>query len=571
MKLETKLGMSSGALILAMLLSAFVATWRIRQVNHLTTILTQHRIPTVDRALALRFSLMHSVRDLESYMLFGIDPETSIKLRAQRLASFESAERAAAELLTLSSGLNLGEQAIQVQQIQSQINQLRTDEKEVERLNQLRTPEGTSQAYDLLNSRILPLDATLFTSLDAFVGAQKAQSRLEINQLNEANRDVILSGWSATVLGAILGGIFATVIGKRVTRGVDMVAERANAIASGDLTGAPLAIDSSDQIGSLADAMQQMQESLARIIGTVAETAGTLTASAVTMRSASDQVHRRVDEQTQQTQQTATAMQEMSASIAEVSRHTQSAVESARSAAQTAREGGAIVKQMLGCMSSISAGFSETRTTVGLLGEDSRRISQIVTVISDIARKTNLLALNAAIEAARAGEQGRGFAVVAGEVRHLAESTAQATSEISAMIQAVQSRTLTAIDSMNGGSATVELGVSTTHRAGDALEGIIGMAERVERMITQIAIAAGQQSAAADQSSYALDSIHTLSNENLAELATTAAGIDSLHRTARKLERKVERFRLAAHTDIPPDSDRHAAPRRPLRTSLTTA
>jgi len=295
----------------------------------------------------------------------------------------------------------------------------------------------------------------------------------------------------------------------------------------------------------LADAMNRMQAALGGIIGTVVDTAGSLTGSAVSMRTASDQIHKRIDQQTQQTQQAATAMQEMSASIAEVSRHTQSAAETARSAAQTAREGGLIVKQMLGTMHSIATAVSETSSTVGLLGEDSKRISQIVTVIDEIARKTNLLALNAAIEAARAGDQGRGFAVVAGEVRRLAESTAQATGEIGTMIQEIQDRTRSAIAGMASGTGTVQEGVVTTTQAGEALERIIGMAERVDRMIAQIAIAASQQTAAADQSSASLDSIHTLSHENLSEMATTAAGIESLRGTAVTLERQVDRFQVA--------------------------
>jgi methyl-accepting chemotaxis protein len=267
------------------------------------------------------------------------------------------------------------------------------------------------------------------------------------------------------------------------------------------------------------------------------------------MRTAGDQIHRRMDQQSQQTQQAATAMQEMSASIAEVSRHTQSAAETARSAAETARDGGTIVKQVLGSMHSIATAVSDTSATVGLLGDDSRRISQIVTVIDEIARKTNLLALNAAIEAARAGDQGRGFAVVAGEVRRLAESTAQATGEIATMIQGIQDRTKTAIASMESGTGTVEQGVITTTQAGEALEKIIGMAERVDRMITQIAIAASQQAVAADQSSASLDAIHSLSHENLTEMATTAAGIESLRTTAVTLEQQVDRFSLKSAPD----------------------
>jgi methyl-accepting chemotaxis protein len=256
-------------------------------------------------------------------------------------------------------------------------------------------------------------------------------------------------------------------------------------------------------------------------------------------------------------------MQQMSASIAEVSRHTQSAAEAARSAAQTAHEGDAIVKQMLGSMHSIATAVNDTSTAVGLLGEDSHRISQIVTVIDEIARKTNLLALNAAIEAARAGEQGRGFAVVAGEVRRLAESTAQATGEISAMIQGIQNRTRSAIVSMASGNLTVEQGVVTTNQAGEALGRIIGMAERVDRMIAQIAIAASQQAAAANQSSSSLDSIHTLSHENLTEMATTTAGIEGLRATANALENQVDRFLL----DLP-HADFEARRASPVRRAL---
>jgi methyl-accepting chemotaxis protein len=333
-------------------------------------------------------------------------------------------------------------------------------------------------------------------------------------------------------------------LARRVARGIVLVADRAHAIASGDLTGAALDVTSSDQIGSLTSAMQQMQGSLGNIIRTVKHTAGSLTISAVSMSEATEHIHRHVDQQTQQTQQAATAMQEMSASIAEVSRHTQSAAETARSAAQTAHEGGEIVARMLRSMHSIATAVSEASSTIGLLGEDSRRISQIVTVIDEIATKTNLLALNAAIEAARAGEHGRGFAVVAGEVRHLAERTASATSEISNMINGVQERTRIAVASMASGTATVQQGVVTTNQAGEALERIIGIAERVDRMIAQIAIAASQQAASADQFSASLDAIHTLSNDNLAEMVTTTSSIESLRVTANALESQVERFSL---------------------------
>lgn len=551
MKIETKLGLSTGVLIAAMLISALVAQLRIQEANRLSAVLNVERLPIISLTRDIRLAPMMSVRALESYMLFGLDPASSTSFRKERRERLAAGERAYSRLLTFGARLSPEDLAV-IKEFQAGVDQLRALEDEAERQNELRTPQGTSQAYDLIQNRILPLDASLFDSLKAFVKTQELTRDREMDLLSRANRSVLLTLWIASSLGALLGGIVSFVLARRITRAIKRVAERANAIAGGDLTGAPLNLGSADQVGMLAKSMQQMQEGLASIIGAVVATSGEMTASAVSMRSASDQVHHRVDEQTQQTQQTAAALQEMSASITEVSRHTQSAVESARSAAQTAREGGAIVREVLGSMASIASAVSETSSTVTLLGEDSRRISQIVTVIDDIARRTNLLALNAAIEAARAGDQGRGFAVVAGEVRHLAESTAKATGEIAAMIQGVQNRTGTAIASMSAGNATVEQGVATTNLAGEALERIIGMAERVERMITQIAIAASQQAAAADQSSVALDSIHYLSNENLAELATTITGIEDLRRTAAALQSHVERFRITPPTPATP-------------------
>jgi methyl-accepting chemotaxis protein len=566
MKLETKLGISTGVLILAMLVSASVAHMRIQEANQLSATLTDERLPLIRLTHDARLAPQMGVRSLESSMLFGDDPAAATAFHKERHENLAAGDQAAVKLHDLIRQYKLDAETAPLRQFESMNANLNALEDDAERLNQLHTPEGRRQAVILLHDQILPRDAALFDSLRPFVLSEEARRDAEGLRLQQANGDVLITLWTASILGAIVGGCLSFLLVRRITRGIGLVADRANAIASGDLTGTTLDIGSSDQIGSLAHAMQQMQSSLGSIIRTVAQTARSLTASAVSMSAATDHIHRRVDEQTQQTQQAATAMQEMSASIAEVSRHTQSAAETARSAAQTAHEGGAIVQQMLSAMQSIATAVSDTSSTIGLLGEDSRRISQIVTVIDEIATKTNLLALNAAIEAARAGDHGRGFAVVAGEVRHLAERTAQATGEISSMIQGIQERTRTAIASMASGTETVQQGVVTTHSTGEALERIIGIVERVDRMITQIAIAASQQAASADQSSLSLDFIHTLSEENLSEMATTTAGIESLRAMTSALESQVERFRLDLPSKASQPGARRSVPVPPTRT-----
>ncbi len=543
MKLQTKLGWTMGSLVSAMVISALIATNQIQHSNQRSERLLENAIPKAVQLRDARNHIAQSGLDLESSVLFHESQEAD-KYRADRAHEMTLAEDDLASLEATLSGDGWLAERDSLRRARESVLQCKLIQEQVERLSGSGGEPERAQAVALLERSEIAAEkeagGRVVQSFDDLV----ARVHTDWIVVQHANRTSELILWIPTVISSLLGLAGGVLLGRRLALTMHRLNKRANAIASGDLSGKDLRADTSDQLGELAAAMNRMQGSLREIIGTVADTAGTLTGSAVSMRSASDEIHHRIDEQTQQTQQAATAMQEMSASIAEVSRHTQSAAETARSAAETARAGGTIVKEMLGSMHSIATAVTETSATVGLLGEDSKRISQIVTVIDEIARKTNLLALNAAIEAARAGDQGRGFAVVAGEVRRLAESTAQATGEIGAMIGEIQERTRTAIASMEAGTGTVERGVVTTNQAGEALERIIGMAERVDRMITQIAIAANQQATAADQSSSSLDAIHSLSHANLSEMATTAAGIESLRGTAVTLERQVDRFQV---------------------------
>ena len=544
MQLEMKLNVSTGILVFAMLASAGIAQWRLAKVLRLSEKTSANQKAFGDELQSLRKDLSETTIALESSILES--PQTR-NHRTADISGAEARHRLEREMLNLQRVAidpELDSTNTRLLQLTSQLRELTSLETQVDQLAEAGGAER-QRAQAMLVQSVLPLHAGLEQATESLIQADRNLQNQEIETLTDFDRKGVHALWIAAFVSALLGFTRSALSARRLNA-VSKIAVRAAAIASGDLTGTDLGIKSADQLGALAHGMESMQGELASVISTVASTAGTLSSSAVSMRSASDQMHRRIDQQAQQTQQAATAMQEMSASIAEVSRHTQSAAETARSAAQTAREGGTIVKQMLGSMHSIASAVTETSNTVGLLGEDSKRISQIVTVIDEIARKTNLLALNAAIEAARAGDQGRGFAVVAGEVRRLAESTAQATGEIASMIQGIQERTRTAIAGMEAGTGTVQEGVATTHQAGEALERIIGMAERVDRMITQIAIAASQQATAADQSSASLDSIHSLANENLVEMSTTKAGIDSLRGTVVRLEKQVDRFHVAA-------------------------
>jgi methyl-accepting chemotaxis protein len=481
---------------------------------------------------------------LEEWLLYGGDTAANAQYRERYNFQRADTDRHMAELSDMNNRFDLGGDNARIHDIVARTTQLHELQNHIADLIESQKPAAISAARDLTRGEMTDRENVIYQSLYDMVGYENSVANSEAQQVIRASHAMVLTLWITTLVSAILGGLFAMMIARRISRGLRSVVGCATAIAEGDLTGPPLMIKSGDEVGMLADATQMMQRSLRDTIGAVARTAASVTGNAATISEAGRDMQRKMDEQNQQTEQTVTAMHEMSASVTEVSRHASSAAKNARAAAETARLGGAIVREMLGSMNSIAEAVRSTSSTIHLLGEDSERISRIVHVIEEIARKTNLLALNAAIEAARAGEHGRGFAVVASEVRALAESTAAATNEISQMIHGIQVRTNKAVASMSEGTQIVAAGVVTTGSAGEALDKIIGMVEQVDRMIAQIAIASEQQSTSASNSSSALNSIYQLGNENLRAMNLSAAGADALRNSVLDLEQQIERFRI---------------------------
>ncbi|WP_414705128.1 methyl-accepting chemotaxis protein [Pseudomonas sp.] len=230
--------------------------------------------------------------------------------------------------------------------------------------------------------------------------------------------------------------------------------------------------------------------------------------------------------QFERTDQVATAMQEMSATSQEVARHTTEAAQAADAADSACEQGEQAMRLMVSSIASIREEISHTADVVHSLANDSARIGAVLEVIHGIAEQTNLLALNAAIEAARAGEQGRGFAVVADEVRNLARRTAESTAEIQQIIEAVQGGARNAVQAIESGQRSSDDGVEQVNRAVEILRGISEAVEAIRDMNRQIATAAEEQTAVADEMTHSLTDITGIAKANQQHVERThqAAG-----------------------------------------------
>ena len=543
-RLTNKLRLSTIVLVLSILFGSFAAYLKMRQATQLSESVAADQIPALSAVRDLRVALLDSSNALKAYMLFGVDPNMASRYRA---AIEQSKAEANEAIKQIEARQQVIDGMVGSAQVDTMLNEYRAFAAGHERVEAMAIGQGsdaTSKAYDLLQGEVADHEAACWKAASVVVSSMMQATNGSLKETVHSMRLQAIYLWLAILFGGVVGSVLAELSIRRVVRSVVLVADRAQRIAEGDLTSESLHIDANDEVGGLATSINRMQDNLREMIRTMMEIANTVNGDAEKLaRSAAETFHR-TKEQSLQTQQAATAMQEMSISIAEVSKHAQNAAENAKEASKTARHGGSTVEQMLISMQSIADSVRNTAGTVQRLGKESEQIIRIVNVIEEIAQKTNLLALNAAIEAARAGEQGRGFAVVAGEVRRLAESTRNATSEIAQMIEGIRVHTLSAVEAMESGTATVNEGVETTTRAGEALQRIIHMADQVDGMIAQIAAAAMQQSEAARQSSANVDIINRLGEENSASIPESNAIVTSVQTGARRLQEHISNFRL---------------------------
>ena len=543
-RLTNKLRLSTGVLVLSILLGSFAAYLKMRHASQLSESVAADQIPALSAVRDLRSTLLDSSNALKAYMLFGVDPNMATRYHAALEKSKAEGERALEQVQAKRHLLDASAGHAEVDAMISEYQAFAQGQDRVEAMAIGQGSDATSKAYDLLQGQVADHEAACRKASTAVIDSTMQATDHNLSETVRVIRVEAIYLWLSIVFGGVVGTLLAEFTIRRVVRSIVLVANRAQQIAEGDLTGETLHTDSNDEIGSLASSINRMQDNLREMIGTMMEISNIVNGDAEKLANSSSESFRRMKEQSLQTQQAATAMQEMSISISEVSKHAQNAAENAKEASKTARTGGSTVEHMLVSMQSIADSVRNTASTVQRLGKESEQIIRIVNVIEEIAQKTNLLALNAAIEAARAGEQGRGFAVVAGEVRRLAESTRNATSEIAQMIEGIRAHTLSAVEAMESGTTTVNEGVETTTRAGEALQRIIHMADQVDGMIAQIAAASMQQSEAARQSSANVDIINRLGEENAASIPESNAIVNSVQSGAKRLQEHIARFRL---------------------------
>ena len=367
-------------------------------------------------------------------------------------------------------------------------------------------PQDYFDTFTRTIDALYALNAKALESLDATL--QQRQASL---------RRILIAQALAMALILALGGVLIAAFARSIRQPLVQAIDLAHAVAQGDLSGADIA-HGSDEVGRLTAALLQMRRQLTQVVARVRHGAeGVATASAEIAQGNQD-LSARTESQASALEETAAAMEQMTATVRQNADSAAQASQLAASASQVAQQGGDVVARVVQTMQGIDT--------------SSKKIADIIGVIDSIAFQTNILALNAAVEAARAGEQGRGFAVVAGEVRQLAQRSAQSASEIKALIAE-------SAQNVAQGNALVE-------RAGHTMQEVVAAVRRVTDIMGEISAASREQSQGVAQVGEAITQMDQTTQQNAALVEQMAAAASSLHGQAQELVQGVAVFHLAA-------------------------
>ena len=351
-------------------------------------------------------------------------------------------------------------------------------------------------------------------AIDSYMDQRLQSSQAQTLGIAVSGQRILAGGAVVAVLAGLVLAVLAT---RSMTRPLHQAVDSAEAIAGGDLSRA-IHADGRDECAQLLGALGGMRNRLAELVADVRRNAEGVATASAEISHANNDLSARTEEQASALQQTAAAMDQLSSTVRMNADNARQANVLAQGACDVAAQGGDVVGQVVDTMKGIN--------------DSSRRIVDIIGVIDGIAFQTNILALNAAVEAARAGEQGRGFAVVAGEVRSLAQRSADAAKEIKALISTSVER--------------VEQGTVLVDRAGTTMQDVVNSIRRVTDIVGEISTASSEQSTGVSQIGEAVTQMDTTTQQNAAMVEQGAAAAESLKAQARDLVSTVSVFKLAA-------------------------
>jgi len=391
-----------------------------------------------------------------------------------------------------------------------------------------------------LYQQIDPLSAKFSELIEVQLRESENQYRLGV-ELHDKDVMLILGLLICSLVG---GGAIAWVIAQQLQQQLGTEPSELNQLASLIAHGNLAQPAHVGKRTGVLQSVEMMRQGLHEMIGQISDGSTRIEAAASALSGATDQILEGASHQSGLATSMAAAMEELSVSIRHIADSAQQAEKTVQQAGSSSKAGTEVMQEAIREISQIAEIVEESASDIDQLAEQSSNINSIVNVIRGIAEQTNLLALNAAIEAARAGEQGRGFAVVADEVRSLAGRTAQSTTEIVALVSAIQNGTSKAKDSMSGGRTRIAHGLQLVEEAGGTMAQINQSMSDTLTATASIAVALKEQRMASDEVAMNVERVvHTVeaNTEAINGIARSTQGLQSL---GRNLSQLTHRFSL---------------------------
>ena len=382
-------------------------------------------------------------------------------------------------------------------------------------------------------------------AIDAVIKQQSSLAKAQFEQTAKQASAIRIGSIAAILIGAFMALGMGTLIARSINQGVAALVEASARLADGDLT-AHVTVQGKDELSRVGLSFNQMASQFSHLISEVNASSEQVNQTANGLSTAAGQVAQGSRLQSEQAAAAANSVELLNAAFKEIAATSVDIVSAANNARELSSRGSQVVSSAVQGIEKVAKTVSESAVSISDLGQRSKQIGQILSVIKDIADQTNLLALNAAIEAARAGEQGRGFAVVADEVRKLAERTTSATAEISTMVGAIQKDTQQAVETMRQSSDDVRDGVALANEAGKALKDISESVEHVVAMIGQIANSTRNQSEASESLTATVEEIARMAVETRSANEHAVSASEEMATRSHGLRSIISRFRLQA-------------------------